>query len=147
MKPSTVSSDAKTSTPVAWVGLDWADQKHVVCLYDVASDRRETTSLPQSPESLQGWLAELRARYGGARVAVVLEQFRGAVIAALLGCEFVVLYRINPQALASYRQALFPSGAKSDPSDAPLLLELVRKNPERFHSWAPTTPTPALWLC
>jgi hypothetical protein len=69
----------------AWVGLDWADQQHVICLYEVQSGQCEITRLEQKPEAFQSWLSQLRQRFGGAKVAVVLEQARGAVIYALLG--------------------------------------------------------------
>jgi hypothetical protein len=64
----------------AWIGLDWADQKHVICLYDVASGKVETTQLEHLAEALQEWVAQLRVRYREARVAVVLEQARGPVL-------------------------------------------------------------------
>jgi transposase len=70
-------------------------------------------------------------------VAIVLEQARGAVIYALLSADFVRLYPVNPQSLASYRKAYAPSGAKSDPADAVLLMEMVRNSPERFRVWRP----------
>jgi Transposase len=132
---STASSP--TEAVAAWIGLDWADQQHVGCLYDVASGQQESFTLESSAEAIPLWLAQLRQRYGGRRVAIVLEQRRGALIHALLGCDFVMLYPINPQSLAKYRQAYFSSGAKSDTEDAPLLMELVRHRPDRFHPWQP----------
>ena len=121
----------------AWVGLDWADQQHVICLYEVATGQSEITRLEQKPEALQSWLSLLRQRFGGAKVAVVLEQARGAVIYALLSADFIVLYPVNPQALASYRKAYACSGAKSDPVDAALLMEMVRHRPQCFRAWKP----------
>ena len=135
MNPLSVSPEP---TPVAaWVGLDWADQQHVICLYEVATGQSTLTRLEQKPEALQDWLSQLRQRFGGAPVAIVLEQARGAVIYALLSADFVRLYPVNPQSLASYRKAYAPSGAKSDPADAVLLMEMVRKSPERFRVWKP----------
>ena len=125
------------AAPVAWVGLDWADQQHVGCLYPVSTGQLEHFRLEASPEALQVWVGQLRQRFGGAPVAVVLEQARGALIHAWLSCEFVILYPINPQALAHYRKAYFSSGAKSDVADAVLLVDLVRQHPDRFHPWHP----------
>ena len=59
------------------------------------------------------------------------------MIYALLSADFVRLYPVNPQSLASYRKAYAPSGAKSDPADAVLLMEMVRNSPERFRVWKP----------
>src|SRR5437016_288527 len=140
MKTTSASPRGAVPNVAAWIGLDWADQQHVGCLYDVASGQQEAFSLESSAEAIPLWLAQLRQRYGGRRVAIVLEQRRGALIHALLGCEFVILYPINPQSLAKYRQAYFSSGAKSDAADAPLLMELVRHRPDRFHPWQPDDP-------
>lgn len=131
------SASAQPSQVAAWVGLDWADQQHVVCLYDVASGQTEGSTLEQKPEALQSWLGQLRQRFGGQPVAVVLEQARGAVIYALLSVDFLVLYPVNPQSLASYRKAYVTSGAKSDLADAVLLMEMVRHSPQRFRRWKP----------
>jgi len=135
MNPFSVSPEP--SPVAAWIGLDWADQQHVICLYEVATGQSTVSRLEQKPEALQDWLSQLRQRFGGAPVAIVLEQARGAVIYALLSADFVRLYPVNPQSLASYRKAYAPSGAKSDPADAVLLMEMVRNSPERFRAWKP----------
>jgi hypothetical protein len=50
----------------AFVGLDWADQKHVITLQEAGSDQRERFTLDHTPEALQGWIQYLRNRFGGA---------------------------------------------------------------------------------
>ena len=137
MNPCEVTLPWPTEGIAAWVGLDWADQPPVICLYEVATAQTEITRLEQKPEAFESWLSQLRQCFGGAKVALVLEQARGAVIYALLGFDLVVLYPVNPQALASYRKAYAPSGAKSDPVDAVLLMERVRHRPECFRPWKP----------
>ena len=132
-----ISVSSPPSNVAAWVGLDWADQQHLVCLYDVVTGQTELSTVEQKPEALQSWLGQLRQRLGGQPVAVVLEQARGAVIYALLSVDFLVLYPVNPQSLASYRKAYATSGAKSDSADAVLLMEMVRNSPQRFRSWTP----------
>lgn len=122
---------------VAWIGMDWADQKHDISVLEVKTGKQERGELRQSPELLQEWIGQLRSRYGGGRVAVVLEQGRGALLHALLGHEFLVLYVVNPKSLSRYREAFYGSGAKSDPVDAELLRDMVRLNPDRFQAWLP----------
>src|SRR5687767_14257507 len=87
MNPFSVSPEA--SPVAAWVGLDWADQQHVICLYEVSTGQNAVSRLEQKPEALQDWLSQLRQRFGGAPVVIVLEQARGAVIYALLSADFV----------------------------------------------------------
>ena len=121
----------------AWIGIDWADEKHDVSIYDVASGKQEALIVRQNPEALQEWLGQLRCKYERGYVAVVLEQGRGGLLNALMGCEFLVLYIINPKSLSSFREAFYGSGATSDPVDAELMREMVRQNPSRFRAWRP----------
>jgi transposase len=56
-----------------------------------------------------------------------------------MGSVAVDLFPINPVTLAKYRNAFRPSGAKDDPSDAGLLLELLERHPEALKVWRPDT--------
>jgi transposase len=128
-------SASLTNPIVAWIGLDWADQKHDVCLQATGSTEVEHLVVEQKPEALQAWVAELRRRYPHGPIAIALEQSRGSLFYALMNYEFLRLYPIPPKALADYRKALYPSGSKDDPVDAQLLLEFLRKHPQRFRPW------------
>ena len=107
------------------VGLDWADKKHdLQCLF-VEEDRQQYLKIDSSPESLREWIVGIEGRFPDKRIAVCLEQSRGPVAYAL-GCYGNVdLYPVNPATLKNYRNAFSPSGAKDDPTDAKLLLELL----------------------
>jgi hypothetical protein len=61
----------------AFVGLDWADAKHDVCLQAAGTAPREFLSLEQSPEALHAWVQTLRTRFNGQPVAVCLELNKG----------------------------------------------------------------------
>jgi transposase len=121
----------------AFIGLDWADQQHVVRLRVAGSATLESQILDQKPDSLRAWIEQLRQRFGGRPVAVALEQSRGSLLYALMNIDFLRLYPINPQNLAKYRQAFYSSGAKDDPQDALLLLELLEKHRDRLRVWVP----------
>ena len=88
---------------------------------------------------LHEWVAQLQQRFGGGKIAVALEQRKGAVIHALLMYDCFVLYPINPKALARYREAFRTSGAKDDPLDSELLLDLVVRHRDRLRAWVPDT--------
>jgi len=122
---------------VAYVGLDWADQQHVICWRAADSAPVHTAEVRQRPEELQAWVGELRQRFPEGLVAIALEQSRGPVIAALMHYDFLRLYPINPKSLARYRETFSSSGAKDDPSDAALLLDLLVKHQEQFSPWIP----------
>lgn len=121
----------------AFVGLDWADQKHVLTLQEADSDQRQRLTLDQTPEALQSWIERLRHRFAGRPVAIAVEQKRGALIYALMHVDFLHLYPVNPQTLAQFRKAFYPSGAKDDPMDADLLLEILMTHRNHLRVWIP----------
>ena len=121
----------------AFVGLDWADQKHVVTLQEADTEQRQRMTLDQTPEALQSWIQLLRNRFAGRPVAVAVEQKRGALIYALMHVDFLRLYPVNPQTLAQFRKAFYPSGAKDDPIDADLLLEILMTHRHHLRVWIP----------
>ena len=121
---------------VAFVGLDWADQDHVVHLI-AADGSSEGENLQQTPEAIAEWIGKLAKKFGPGPIAVCLEQSRGPVIAALLQYENLVLFPVNPKQLARFREAIYPSGAKDDPEDAQLLAELVRQHRKHLRAWVP----------
>lgn len=98
----------------ALIGLDWSDQKHDLCLVETETGSHELSVISHTPEALNEWARALRARFDGAPVAVCLEQSRGSLIYALMKSDFLVLYPVNPQTLAKFREAFTPSRAKSD---------------------------------
>lgn len=121
------------------VGLDWADQKHDLCWRETDTGQTGSCVLEQRPERINEWIVALIAKYPGRRIAVCLEQSRGPVVYALMGYAEVDLYPVNPVTMAEYRKAFRPSGAKDDPTDAALLLELLERHPEALTVWRPDT--------
>ena len=132
-----METPASVPEVVAWIGLDWADQRHEIRLRGAGSEGTESFTVEQKPEVLHAWVGQLRARFPQGKIAVALEQSRGAVIYALMNYDFLLLYPIPPKTLARYREAFATSGAKSDPSDAGLLLELVYTHADRLRAWQP----------
>ena len=70
----------------AWIGVDWADQKHDVSLYEVSTGKTERYEIRHTPEAIQEWLGDLRSRYRDGYVAVALEQGRGGLLNAFMSC-------------------------------------------------------------
>jgi len=132
-----MDSDAREVDYGAFIGLDWGSEKHSVAFQAAGSNEMEMYTIKQTPEDLHGWILKLRDKFGGRPIAVAIEQTKGAVIHALLGYDFMHVFRINPFSLASYRKAFSPSGAKDDPSDAEYLLEWVKIYRKRIKPWVP----------
>jgi hypothetical protein len=123
----------------AYVGLDWGDQSHFVHLQTAGECKSESFQLQQKPEALHEWVAQLQERFRGRGIAIAIEQRKGAVIHALMMYDFLILYPINPKALARYREAFQTSGAKDDPTDAELLLDFLKNHTNRLRAWVPDT--------
>src|SRR5712675_1488539 len=120
----------------AYVGIDWADTKHDICLQAAGDIRREFDCIPHQVARIDEWAKTLHRRFGGP-IAVALELAKGPIVAALQKYDFFTLFPINPSTLAKYREAFKPSRAKDDPTDAELALDLLLRHPERF---APLRP-------
>ncbi|MEO1211317.1 MAG: IS110 family transposase [Cyanobacteria bacterium J06638_20] len=125
----------------AYIGIDWSDRKHDICLYDVHTQSRTFLKLEHRAEVIHEWVASLQQQYEGRPIAIGLEQKRGPLIYALSQYDFLVLYPINPRTAAKYRQAFVPSRAKDDPTDAELLLELLCKHRDKLSPWEPDSNT------
>lgn len=116
----------------ALVGMDWGDTSHEVAVWDEQRQTCTSERIEHTPAALRAWIEALRTRFGGAPVAVAIEQARGAVFDSLSGYPFVTLYPINPRSAARYREAFHPSLSKDDPTDAALLLDLLRTHRDKL---------------
>src|SRR5215467_9062164 len=129
------------NTFAAFVGIDWADAKHDVCLQTAGSAKRECFQLEHTPEAIDAWVTALRTRFNGQPVAICLELTKGPIVSALRKYDFLVLFPINPLTLAKYREAFTPSRAKDDPTDAELQVELLLKHRDKLTPLTPQSPT------
>jgi len=125
-----------TQAFTAYVGIDWTDAKHDICLQAAGKEQREFSCIAHQVGCIDEWAKSLLQRFGGP-IAVALELAKGPIVYALQKYDFLVLFPINPLTLAKYREAFKPSRAKDDPSDAELALDLLVRHPERF---APLQP-------
>jgi len=127
----------KTNQYVAFVGLDWADQKHDISVVSSAGGLPVHQIIPHTPEDLNEWLAKLRQQFPEGQIAICLEQSKGAIIFHLLGYDFLTIFPINPKNFAQFREAFTSCGAKSDFIDADLLREFVVTHNDRLRPWKP----------
>jgi len=121
-------SDSKFT---AFIGVDWADAKHDICLQPADGAKREFDSFPHRVDRIEQWARAMHQRFG-APIAVALELAKGPLVYALQKYDFFVLFPINPATLAKYREAFAPSGAKDDPSDAEVALDLLVHHRDKF---------------
>src|SRR5579864_3371857 len=121
----------------AFIGIDWADQKHIWCLQTTGSKQRESGELEHTPEAVESWVANLYQRFAPRPIAVAVEQSRGALVFMLSKYELFHLFPVPAQMAASMREALYPSGSKDDPRDADLLLELLLQHRDKLRRLSP----------
>ena len=109
-----------------YLGIDWAEDHHDLCLLDEAGERFATARVPEGVEGLRR-LHELVALHADSADVVVvgIETDRGLLVQGLVASGYTV-YAINPYAVSRYRDRHTTSGAKSDRGDAKILADLVR---------------------
>jgi Transposase/Transposase IS116/IS110/IS902 family len=111
---------------VIFVGDDWAEAHHDVCVLDEQGARLAGRRVPDGLAGI-AQLHTLLAEHAGepSEVVIGIETDRGLWVAALLEAGYAV-YAINPLAASRYRDRHAVSGAKSDSGDARMLADLVR---------------------
>jgi transposase len=125
---------------VLFVGVDWAEAHHDLCLLDqdggVLTTRRITDGLAGVGE-----LHALVAAHSEdpERVVVGIETDRGLLVGALLAAGYQV-YAVNPQVVSRYRGRHQVSRAKSDRGDAKVLADLVRTDRHNHRQIAGDSP-------
>jgi transposase len=124
----------------AFAALDWGDRKHVWSLQPSGGGRQEQGEIEHTPEAVEVWATELSQRFGGQPIAIAVEQSRGPLVFMLGKYAHLHIYPVHPRAASQFRAALVPSGAKDDPGDAELLLELLLHHRHRLRPLHPDTP-------
>jgi transposase len=115
-----------------YVGVDWGNQTHQVCLLDRIGQRIDEWAVPHSGAGLTALVAKLAQWVSvPSRIAVAIERPRGAVVEALLGhgCH---VFAINPKQLDRFRDRHTVAGAKDDRRDAFVLADTVRTDRRAF---------------
>jgi hypothetical protein len=124
----------------AFIGLDWADATHAICLQVTGSATREFSVLAHRSDTLDAWVSTLRTRFPGQPRAICLELNKGPIVSALRPSDFLVFFPLNPRMLARDREAFTPSQAKDDPPDAERLLALLLKQRDQLTPLQPQRP-------
>jgi transposase len=119
---------------VEWfVGIDWASEKHQVCLVDAhgkGCGERTVAHDGAGVEELCDWLIA-RTGVQPAAIAVAIEMPHGPVVEALLERGFRV-HAINPKQLDRFRDRFTVAGAKDDRRDAHVLADSLRTDRHAF---------------
>ena len=125
-----------------FVGIDWAERHHDVCLLDPDG---QVLARARIADGVQG-LARLHALLAShaekpASVLVGIETDRGLLVGALVAAGYQV-YAVNPLQVSRYRERHGTSRAKSDRGDAQVLADLVRTDRHHHRQVAGDSPRP-----
>jgi len=127
--------------PAAFAGVDWATEKHDVCLLDQAGrvlGERAFTADAVGLAAMAAWLAK-EAEAPPERIAVAIEVPHGPVVETLLERGFLV-HSINPKQLDRFRDRFSVAGAKDDRRDARALADSLRTDGRAYRRVVPDDP-------
>jgi hypothetical protein len=122
-----------------YLGVDWADQTHVVWVVDESGMKIAARAVAHTAEGLSEWGRELDEwRAQGIELWAAIERPDGRVVDFLLD-QGVVVYPVNPKALDRARDRFRQSGAKSDPFDARVLADFLRTDHGHLRALQPSS--------
>ena len=124
----------------AIIGIDWADQKHDIYELSQKTQAHHYSVISSKPEAIQSWALDLQQRYPNEQVIVVCELKKGPLVYALMKYPHIAIVPVHPTSFARYRKTFQPSGAKADPSDARLQVEMITAHPDKFSLITPQSP-------
>jgi transposase len=129
-------------TDIQWfVGVDWASQKHRVCLLNVNGEsvaERDVSHDGAGLSELGSWLIE-RTNALPEQIAIAIEVPHGPIVEMLLERGFHV-YAINPKQLDRFRDRFTVAGAKDDSRDAHVLADALRTDRHALRRLKPEDP-------
>lgn len=131
--------EAPERRPV-FIGIDWADKSHAVCVIDPDRSTPQHSSLEHKPDVIVAWARALQQKYPDRELRLIIEQSRGALIHALIEVGGFTIYPINPKQATRFREALHPTGRKNDPIDAELLAKFLQHHHTAIRSLQPDSP-------
>lgn len=114
------------------VGIDWADKQHDLHVYDTDRQEGQEDTVNNTPGDVIRWLHELKSTFEADRILVCMEDNDTRLYHTLMWHSFVDLVEFNTDTLDHFRETFTPSGAKDDPTDARLQVELLLTHPTQF---------------
>ena len=118
------------------VGLDWAKDRHSICVIDRNGRVRVRFDAAHTAAGLDGLLAHLRRLDLPAELPIAIERPSGVLVDTLMAAGHPVI-AIHPNVVKACRSRYKAAAGKSDPGDAYLLADVLRTDGHRFTSLRP----------
>jgi transposase len=130
--------------PLYLTGIDWASDKHDVCVLDPGGAVEDRFIIHHTAEGLAELVRRLRRLGDPTRLPIAIERPSGLLVDTLVEAGFPVR-PIHPNALKATRPRYSAAPGKSDPGDAYILADVLRTDGHRFPALrAPSDQTKAL---
>ena len=131
LNPTSRSSHAETVRFAAFIGIDWADRKHDVCLPAAGSEKPRALRPRASPGRHRRGPKSSGSVSGAAHRCLPGAQ-PGPIVSALLEHDFFVLFPVNPSTLAKYREPSRPAAPRMTPPTPQIALDLLLRHPDKL---------------
>jgi transposase len=106
-------------------GIDWASERHAVCVLDDAGNRITAFEITHTADGLDQLADRLRRLGPPAKLPVAIERPDGRLVDRLLEAGHPVV-PVQPNTIKAWREAQILSGAKTDPGDARIIADYLR---------------------
>lgn len=131
-----LQDNASNPAPVL-IGLDRGDHEIHAAILAPQTATPELQSFQSGAETLHGFITRCQERFRGHPLHIAFEQPAPGLLHALMDWPGLELYPMNPSQTARFREVLCSSRKKDDPSDAAVILELLRTHLAHFPRWQP----------
>lgn len=126
------------AAPRSFTGIDWASDKHDVCVVDAHGEPQAHWVVPHTADGLADLVRRLTRCAAPAELPVAIERPSGLLIDTLVEAGFPVV-PIHPNALKATRPRYSAATGKSDPGDAYILADILRTDGHRFPALRPAS--------
>ncbi len=118
-----------------YIGLDWSEAKHDVCMMNETGATVKEFSIPQTAQGHQRLEQEIKGFNVAAEHCLVGLETSSNLVMDFLEPRPYTPYVIAPNQVASSRGRFTSSGRRNDRSDAHLLADMLRTDRHRFTPW------------
>jgi transposase len=120
-----------------FVGIDWADQHHDICIIDESGKELFSFRIQHSPSGLSEFINKIKSVSGNKEDFAIALEIKYSLLTSAILDEGYKVYPINPKSVSRYRDRYRVSGAKTDRIDATVLANILRTDMKWFRPIIP----------
>lgn len=120
-----------------YVGIDWSDKNHSVCILDAEGHQLSAFETPHSQLGFDKAHTMITKHVSSVNDTAVAIETRDSLFVDFLGELGYTLYFLNPKQTDSFRDRHRMSHSKSDAFDAFVLADALRTDRHKFNSLSP----------